>query len=584
MLPQHRIIDDAAALEVLARVGVFGHIEHDRNRGGVGGLGLIEEQRARPRLYIGRIDDGEFAALQAFFYDRMQQGEGFGGGALVGFVVADQRTAGIGRDDFGGTEMAAGESRLAGTGDADQHDQRILRNLQRSGHDCSIVVRMSATPTTAPSAVAAPVKVSSHAWYALGVFMACYTLSYIDRQILSTFVDPIKMDFGVTDAQVGMLQGLAFALFYTFIGLPLGYFVDRTNRRNLIVMGVMVWSFFTASCAFATTFNGLFISRMGVGIGEATLGPAAFSLMIDMFPRQRMGVAASVFYWGNLLGAGLALLIGGAVREAAGTMAPWTFPVLGAVTGWRLVFVMLGIPGMLFSLLVLTVKEPPRTGTAGIVQPSLSDAFREIRLRWQSVAGISLAFACQAGANYGFMGWAVTHYLRQYQWGPGQTTRALGTLLITCGVGGLYFGGWISDRMHRKGIVDAPLRVAIPSAIGIAVFLAGAMIAPTPYMSLALVAPGLFLIALPMGTASAAVTYIFPNQFRGFVAALYLFILNGLGLPIGNYVPGLINTNFFGEQALGKSAAITIFACGVGMMTLVLATRRKYREHYAMIQ
>ena len=105
---------------------------------------------------------------------------------------------------------------------------------------------MSATPTTAPSSTAAPT-VSGHAWYALGIFMACYTLSYIDRQILSTFVDPIKMDFGVTDAEVGMLQGLAFALFYTFIGLPLGYFVDRTNRRNLIVAGVLVWSFFTRS-------------------------------------------------------------------------------------------------------------------------------------------------------------------------------------------------------------------------------------------------------------------------------------------------------------------------------------------------
>jgi MFS family permease len=439
------------------------------------------------------------------------------------------------------------------------------------------------------SAYAAVPPVSGQAWYTVGVFMMCYTLSFIDRQILGTFVDPIKQDFGVTDAQVGMLQGLAFALFYTFIGLPLGRWVDKTNRRNLIAAGVLIWSFFTASCAFATSFDMLFISRMGVGIGEATLGPAAFSIMIDLFPRQRMGVAASVFYWGNLLGAGLALLVGGAVREAAATMAPWNIPFMGEVTGWRLVFVMLGIPGMLFALLVFTVKEPVRKAMAvgadgKVFHPSMAEVFAQIKLRWQSVLGISVAVVFQAGSNYAFMGWAVTHFLRTHHWGPGQTTRALGTLTITCGIAGLYAGGWLSDRLHRKGITDAPLLVAIPSAIGIMTFLTATMLAPTPEMALMFAAPGLFCLTLPMGTAGAAVPGLFPNQYRGFVTALYLFILNGGSLPIGNYIPGYINTNFFNEQQVGTASAITIGFCGVMMLILILATRSKYREHYAMIQ
>lgn len=418
--------------------------------------------------------------------------------------------------------------------------------------------------------------------------MACYTLSYIDRQILGTFVGPIKQDFGVTDAQVGMLQGLAFAIFYTFIGLPIGRWVDKTNRRNLIVLGVLIWSFFTASCAFASSFNMLFLSRMGVGIGEATLGPAAFSIMADLFPKERMGVAASVFYWGNLVGAGLALLIGGAVREAVATMQPWNIPFMGEVTGWRLVFVMLGIPGMIFAFLVFTVREPKRSAVAmvggQVVQPTVGEAMAEMRKRWQSVVGISLAFSFQAAANYGFMGWATEFFLRVHHWGPGQTTRALGTLIMTCGVAGLYIGGWISDRWHRKGVIDAPLRVAIPSALGIVIFLTAAMLAPTPELSLAFAAPGLFAIALPMGTASASLTYIFPNQFRGLVTALYLFILNLGGLPIGNYIPGLLTDKLFHDPLkIGTSAAITIGVCGTLMLLLILATRSKYREHYRMM-
>lgn len=418
--------------------------------------------------------------------------------------------------------------------------------------------------------------------------MACYTLSYIDRQILGTFVGPIKADFGLSDSQFGALQGFYFAVFYTFIGLPLGYWIDKTNRRNLIVLGVLIWSFFTTSCAFASSYTTLLISRMGVGIGEATLGPAAFSIMADLFPKERMGVAASVFYWGNLVGAGLALLIGGAVREAVTTMQPWHIPFMGDVIGWRLVFVMLGIPGMIFAFLVFTVKEPKRTSLAMVggekVNPTPVEALAEMRKRWHSVVGISLAFSFQAAANYGFMGWATEFFLRVHHWGPGQTTRALGTLIMTCGVAGLYIGGWISDRLHRKGVIDAPLLVSIPSAIGIVVFLTAAMLAPTPEMSLMFAAPGLFTIALPMGVASASLTYIFPNQFRGFVTALYLFILNLGGLPIGNYVPGLLADKFFHDPLkIGTSAAITIGVCGTLMLLLILATRSKYREHYRMM-
>src|ERR1700730_16906577 len=144
-------------------------------------------------------------------------------------------------------------------------------------------------------------RVSRYSWYVVAVLMLCYTLSFIDRQILSLLVTPIKTDLGISDTRVGLLQGFSFALFYALMGLPLGRIADVSNRRNLITAGILFWSFFTSACAGAKSFMTLFMARMGVGVGEAALNPAAFSILSDYFPKERLGVAVSVFYFGNLL-------------------------------------------------------------------------------------------------------------------------------------------------------------------------------------------------------------------------------------------------------------------------------------------
>src|SRR5690606_17286854 len=141
-----------------------------------------------------------------------------------------------------------------------------------------------------------------YAWYVVGVLMVCYTLSFVDRQILSLLVTPIKEDLGLNDTQIGLLQGLAFALFYTMLGLPMGWLADRYSRRTIIAVGVLLWSFMTAVCALARSFWSLFAARIGVGVGEATLGPSAFSLITDYFPRDRLGTALSVYSMGIFIG------------------------------------------------------------------------------------------------------------------------------------------------------------------------------------------------------------------------------------------------------------------------------------------
>src|SRR2546421_1219593 len=155
-----------------------------------------------------------------------------------------------------------------------------------------------------------------YAWYVVIVMMLCNTMSFVDRQILSLLVAPIKRDLGISDTRIGLLQGLAFALFYTLMGLPLGRIADTRSRRNLISTGVLFWSLMTALCSTAKSFSSLFLARMGVGVGEAALAPSAFSLLADYFPARLLATALSVYSMGVILGSGLALIVGGIVVAA----------------------------------------------------------------------------------------------------------------------------------------------------------------------------------------------------------------------------------------------------------------------------
>ena len=450
---------------------------------------------------------------------------------------------------------------------------------------------MTASPEIAVETPAARAKagVPAYAWYVLGVLTACYTLSFIDRQILSLLVGPIKRDLGISDTRVGLLQGLAFALFYTLMGLPLGRIADLSNRRNLISAGIVVWSFFTAACAAAKSFWSLFLARMGVGVGEASLSPAAFSLISDYFPKERLGLALSIFYFGNLLGSSLALLVGGITVDFVTRLSEVTVPILGTIASWRLTFLILGVPGILFALLIFTIREPLRrnvlrTASGEASRLSVRETMAQVRLRWQSVAGISLGIVFHATCNYGFMAWAPAFFQRVYGWGPGRTGQALGLIIISFGALGLYVGGALCDRWQRQGIAEAPVRVGIPCAIGVGLLFPAALLAPSPGWTLALVAPGFFFLALPMGTVAAGLQLIFPNQARGQVTALYLFILNLGGLTMGPLMPGVFTDYLFkDEKMVGASMALTIGIAASLMLIVFLATIRPYKAHYRMM-
>lgn len=439
------------------------------------------------------------------------------------------------------------------------------------------------------TADAAAPRADGAAWYATIVLMLCYALSFVDRAILGLLVPQIEADLNISDTLMALLQGFSFALFYAVMGLPLGRIADRTNRRNLISICIAMWSLFTAACAGAKSYATLFLARMGVGIGEAGLHPASYSMLSDYFSKERLGKALSVYYMGQVIGSALALGVGGTVVQIVTRKPDITLPVLGSIASWRLTFLIVGLPGFLVALLLLTLREPVRKDvlrtSLGKEKLSLGETLAEVRRRWQSVVGISVGFVFHAACLYGFSAWVPPYFLRVHGWNVGDAGRALGLIVIAFGCVGLYVGGHYSERWQRRGFVDAPLRVAIPCAIGILLFLAPAMLMPTAAWSLALIGPGIFCLVLPMGTVGAALTVIFPNQVRAQVSALYLFILNLGGLTLGPLLPGIFTDYLFRDQKMvGASIALTMAISGALMLTIYLATLRSYRAHYQMIR
>ena len=425
----------------------------------------------------------------------------------------------------------------------------------------------------------------SYASYALIVLMVCYALSFVDRQVLSLLVAPMKRDLALSDTRVGLLQGLAFALFYTTLGIPIGRIADTRSRRILITVGVLVWSVMTVLCASANSFRSLFFARMGVGVGEATLAPAAFSLIADYFSKNRLGRALSVYSMGIFIGSGLALLVGGSVVQATMRLPSVALPLLGSVASWRLTFLLVGAPGLLVALWVSTIREPARrnllrTEDGRAAKPTLGAVIAQVRVRWQSVMGISLAMVFQSTCTYGLTAWTPAFLQRVHGWTAGEVGRALGLLLVGFGCLGMYIGGALTDYWRRRGVAEAPMRVGVIGAIGTGVLFVAALTASSPAVTLALFAPALVCLGLPMGVSYAALQWILPNQVRGQVSAFFLLILNLGGITLGPLLPAAISDYWFhSERMIGVSLAISIALASLGQLITFHFASQPYRRH-----
>jgi MFS family permease len=419
------------------------------------------------------------------------------------------------------------------------------------------------------------------AWYATFVLMVAYTLSYVDRQILSMLVDPIKADLGISDTQIGLLQGFAFAVFYTLVGIPMGRLADRGDRRRIIAWGIFFWSLATALCGLAKTYWQLFLARVGVGVGEAALGPAAYSMLADYFPPEQRSRALGVYSMGVYLGIGLAAIIGGAVVGTLSARPPLQVPLIGELAAWQATFLIVGLPGLAVAIWAATLREPERRVTASdtqVVVP-LSQALAFLRANASFFGAHFLGFSMLTLAFNAVVFWMAPYLMRVHDLTPAQFGTTLGVILAAGGALGVLTGGAFADLLRRRGISSAELWPGVVSALAITPLGIATAQAASSDIALLVFAGFMFFSSFAFAAAAAALQIVTPNRLRGQVSALYLFFVNLAGIGAGSFLTGWVNDAIFADpNRVGDSMAWIVGIAGPLAALLLLAGVPAYRR------
>ena len=406
-----------------------------------------------------------------------------------------------------------------------------------------------------------------YSWIVVLFLMLLNTSSAIDRTVISLLVKPIRADLGITDTEFSMVTGLAFAAMYSIAGLPMGILIDRWSRRTIMSFGVAGWSIMTAACGLATTFWRLFAFRVGVGIGEATLSPAAYSLIADYFPRNKLGRALSVYGISGALGAGLALLIGDTVIGAISRVV-LVLPLIGTIKPWQAVLFAVGLPGIALALLtMLVVREPPRhTLTAAAAESGDEEAtFRAaMRYVWSNrgiYAPLFVGMGLIVMFGYGSNVWYPAFLQRAHGFSLVGSGRFWGLSLLILGITGTITAGSLADWMVAKGRRDGHFIVAMIYGVGNVVCGMGTgLTVSVPWLSLSFAAATGFFCNTIVGVMAAAIQIVTPNRMRGKISALYILTAAFIGYAFGpTAIAASTDYIFHDDAAVGYSIALVAF-------------------------
>jgi len=398
------------------------------------------------------------------------------------------------------------------------------------------------------------------AWTAVGILAIALMFAFLDRGIISLLVEPIKADFELSDFQISLLLGLAFVIFNAFVAVPASRFVDIWPRNIIITAGIAVWSTMTALCGLAQNFWQLFLFRMGIGVGEIVHGPATYSMMADYFPREKLPRAIAVMQLGFVGGVGISLVLGALVIQMLlhvdNIVVPGTSIV---IRNWQLVFIMVGLPGLLVAAAMMTVAEPPRRGRLTTLKKPmpLRLVLKYLFTHWRLYAPQFLALAVSSVETAGTRAWQPVFFQRTYEWSAQQTGFALGMALIVSAPLGLWFATWLTEKL-AKTRDDANMRVVAIGYTLSPIFVVIGPLMPDPWLAIAC-ASFAFLIqiggAVPQNAALQSVT---PNEMRGQVTALYLFVFAIIGMGLGPTFIAVFTDFIFGdEQKLHYSLSVS---------------------------
>jgi len=388
------------------------------------------------------------------------------------------------------------------------------------------------------------------AWYVCLVLMLLLAISYMDRSVLALLVAPIETAFAVRDTTMGLLQGAAFAVVYVLFAFPLARLADRGNRRNLIVYGVIFWCGATICCGLAQSIHQLFLARMSVAAGEAVLMPAAVSILSDYFGPKSRARALSVYSIGLYLGSGLAMGGGGALMKVFGP-AGTAVPMMGVLAAWRIVFIVMGLVGLIVVPLLMGVREPQRLGDDGYSAEAtlpFKRMMRELKTKRAAVFGTIIGFALISLGATTINAWGATLFLRTHGWTIGDAGLRLGALTLVFGPLGAISGGVAADWLAKRGRVDAKPLVGMLSAGGC---VAGGLVLTLQSTMIALIGIGLvnYLIGFNFGIVQASLADLLPNRMRAVISALYIATTNIFAATLGPLLVGILNDRVFRDPA-----------------------------------
>lgn len=376
--------------------------------------------------------------------------------------------------------------------------------------------------------------------YALVLLFLAYVLSFIDRQILSLLVGPIRDQFGITDFQYSLLQGAAFALLYTFAGLPLGRLADRVSRKWVISGSVAFWSLATMACGAAKSFPQLFVARMAVGAGEAGLAPPAYSIITDSFRPKHFGFAMAFYKSAVKVGGAFALILGGILIDFYTDIGVIHVPVIGDIQPWQATLMTVGFPGLLLALLIGTMIEPSRKDVLATESGDLSLPVRTVaRFLWQrkrTYLALFMGSSMLAMAGYGSAAWYPEFFVRTYGVSKTEAGSSYGLIILVGGSLGVMLGPAISNWLAARGHTDSYVRAIMYASI-VAVFPAvAAPLMPSMQATLILLFPATLFGGAYLGVMAASFQPITPNQMRGQTTAMYIFVTNIFGMAVGTSI------------------------------------------------
>lgn len=425
-------------------------------------------------------------------------------------------------------------------------------------------------------------------WLAVLLLSLAGVASYLDRVVIGLLVEPMKADFHLSDTGFAVLQGVAFGLFYTLFAFPLGRLADSRSRRRIIMAGLAAFSLFSIASGLARQYWQLFIARTGVGTGEASLTPAAYSILSDYFPPHRLGRALGAFTTSAFFGMGMAFVLGGAIigwLSAPGGLDWWA---LGDHKPWQVAFMIVGAPGLLLLIpLYLYLKEPARRGLAGAPQAMpLGEVARALWGRRAVFVPMFAGFAMVTLPGYAAVTWTPAMFIRVFGWTAAQIGLWYGLIYMSAGMAGVFFGGWFCDRLTARGMLDAPVRLSAYAFVGFAVFGVAGPLMPDPHAALVCLGLSLFCATMPYPLAGTAIQLVTPNQMRGQASAVYLTIINLVGLGLGPILVGLFTDHLFTRPADVRYSLATLNAIAaplaIGLLLWSAAPYRRLRAQLAV--